>query len=254
MARACVVLTVSESKRLIAKGVKALPSVQKALKKGIVAVAKGTTNSYLVEELLGKPVDKTAYTTGLTLPEKPSKPPQLAEEKMPDLVLKNGQPVEGLSAVEAVREMKAGDVFVKGANALDYRRKVAGILIGHPEGGTIGATLGIIVARGVELVIPVGLEKLVYEDIEALSRKVRAPDERLTDVPTLMPVTGTIVTEIEALKILCGVEATLLSAGGIAGAEGSVRLLIEGEKEAVQKALGLVRSLQGEPMFTEPTI
>ena len=52
----------------------------------------------------------------------------------------------------------------------------------------------------------------------------------------------------------CGVEATLLSAGGIAGAEGSVRLLIEGEKEAVQKALGLVRSLQGEPMFTEPAI
>jgi len=254
MAKACVVLTVSESKRLIAKGVAALPQVRRALEDGIVAVAKGTTNSYIVEELLGRPIDKTAYTTGLTLPERPKRTPKLAEEKMPDLVLKRGEPVEGVSAVEAVKEMRAGDVFIKGANALDYRRKVAGILIGHPEGGTIGATLGTIVARGIELVIPVGLEKLVYEDIEALSRRVRRFDESLTEIPTLMPVTGTIVTEIEALKVLCGVEATLLSAGGVAGAEGSVRLLIEGERGAVKGALELLRSIQGEPMFIQPSV
>ncbi|HIE08620.1 MAG TPA: hypothetical protein EYP65_02090 [Armatimonadetes bacterium] len=254
MAKACVVLTVSESKRLIAKGVVALPQVRRALREGIVAVAKGTTNSYIVEEILGKGIDKTSYTTGLTLPEKLKSPPKLSKEKMADLVLERGRPVEGVSAVEAVKRMKAGDVFIKGANALDYRRKVAGILIGHPEGGTIGATLGTIVARGVELIIPVGLEKLVYEDIEALSRKAREPDERLTEVPTLMPVTGTIVTEIEALEVLCGVRATLLSAGGIAGAEGSVRLLIEGERGEVRRALEFLRSIQGEPMFVEPVI
>lgn len=254
MAKACVVLTVSESKRLIAKGVAALPQVRRVLEEGIVAVAKGTTNSYIVEELLGRSIDKTAYTTGLTLPERPKGKSKLATEKIADLVLKRGQPVEGLSVVEAVREMKAGDVFIKGANALNYTRKVVGVLIGHPEGGTIGATLGIIVARGVELVLPVGLEKLVYEDIEVLSWKVREFEERLNEVPTLMPVTGTIVTEIEALKGLCDVEATLLSAGGIAGAEGSVRLLIEGPREAIEKALELVRSIQGEPMFTEPVV
>ena len=48
-----VVLTVAESKRLIAKGVAGHPDVLTALSRGIVVVCKGTTNAYVVEELLG---------------------------------------------------------------------------------------------------------------------------------------------------------------------------------------------------------
>lgn len=251
MAKASVVLTVSESKRLIAKGVAALPSVRKALREGMIAIAKGTTNAYIVEELLGKPIDKPAYTIGVTLPQKTMHTTGLREQKLPDVVLKNGEPVEGLTVVEAVKQMKRGDVFIKGANALDYKRKVAGILVGHPEGGTIGATIGTVIARRIEFVIPVGLEKLVYEDIETLSLKTRAldGDEILNETPPLVPVTGTIVTEIEALKLLCNVDATMIAAGGVGGAEGSVRLLIEGTKEDVLKALQLIESIQGEPPF-----
>lgn len=251
MAKASVVLTVSESKRLIAKGVVALPSVQKALREGVIAVAKGTTNAYIVEELLGKSIDKPAYTIGVTLPKKTMHTTGLRDQKLPDVVLKNGEPVEGLTVIEAVKQMKRGDVFIKGANALDYRRKIAGILVGHPEGGTIGATIGIVIARRIDFVIPVGLEKLVYEDIETLSLKTRAldGDEILNETPPLVPVTGTIVTEIEALKLLCDVDATLIAAGGVGGAEGAVRLLIEGTKEDVIKALQLIESIQGEPPF-----
>lgn len=251
MAKASVVLTVSESKRLIAKGVTALPSVQRALREGMIAVAKGTTNSYIVEELLGKPIDKPAYAIGVTLPKKTMCTTGLKEQKLPDVVLKNGEPIEGLTVIEAVKQMKRGDVFIKGANALDYRRKVAAILVGHPEGGTIGATIGTVIARRIEFVIPVGLEKLVYEDIETLSLKTRAldGDEILNEMPPLVPVTGTIVTEIEALKLICNVDATLIAAGGVDGAEGAVRLLIEGAKEDVMKALQLIESIQGEPPF-----
>lgn len=251
MAKASVVLTVSESKRLIAKGVTALPSVQKALREGMIAVAKGTTNSYIVEELLGKPIDKPAYAIGVTLPKKTMCTTGLKEQKLPDVVLKNGEPIEGLTVIEAIKQMKRGDVFIKGANALDYKRKVAAILVGHPEGGTIGATIGTVIARRIEFVIPVGLEKLVYEDIETLSLKTRAldGDEILNEMPPLVPVTGTIVTEIEALKLICNVDATLIAAGGVGGAEGAVRLLIEGAKEDVMKALQLIESIQGEPPF-----
>ncbi len=251
MAKASVVLTVSESKRLIAKGVTALPSVQRALREGMIAVAKGTTNSYIVEELLGKPIDKPAYAIGVTLPKETMCTTGLKEQKLPDVVLKNGEPIEGLTVIEAVKQMKRGDVFIKGANALDYRRKVAAILVGHPEGGTIGATIGTVIARRIEFVIPVGLEKLVYEDIETLSLKTRAldGDEILNEMPPLVPVTGTIVTEIEALKLLCNVDATLIAAGGVGGAEGAVRLLLEGAKEDVMKALQLIESIQGEPPF-----
>jgi hypothetical protein len=245
------ILTVSESKRLIAKGVAALPAVRRAMQKGIIAIGRGTTNGYVVEEILGRRIEKHRMIAGTTTPVKGEKPTALSEPKIPGCVIRDGEPVEGLSVDEAAREMMGpGDVFIKGANALDYRNKVAGILILHPKGGTIGSVIGHIIARRIELVIPVGLEKLVYEDIHKLSRMARQP-EILGRVPTLFPVSGTIITEIEALELLCGVKATLYAAGGIAGAEGGVRLLLEGTKEELDCAIRLIESVQGEPPFVE---
>ena len=57
-------LTVSESKRLISKGVAATDCVQRALETGIVAVLPGTTNGYVIEELTGEPFDKLSYVAG----------------------------------------------------------------------------------------------------------------------------------------------------------------------------------------------
>jgi hypothetical protein len=65
----------------------------------------------------------------------------------------------------------------------------------------------------------------------------------------MWPITGVIVTEIEALQILTGVDAHLYAAGGIAGAEGAVRLLLEGSDDEVKAALNLVDSIKGEPRY-----
>ncbi|HUV33750.1 MAG TPA: hypothetical protein VMW22_02390, partial [Candidatus Desulfaltia sp.] len=67
--------------------------------------------------------------------------------------------------------------------------------------------------------------------------------------PRMWPLTGTIITEIEALGILTGVDAYLYSSGGIAGAEGAVRLLVEGADEEVEETLELVKSIKGEPRY-----
>lgn len=240
------ILTVQESKRLIGKGVAQHPLVRKALKEGMVAVSKGSTNAYVVEEILGKRIDKLSYLTGFTLPRKKrfSLPPP-----SPDLVLKKGKIREKFTVVEAVKEMGPGDVFIKGGNALDYERGLVGILIGHPTGGTIGSVLGTVVARGVHLFLPVGLEKLVTGNILETSQRLREAKAKKNPLPSLMPVKGIILTEIEALNILSGVKAYHISSGGIGGAEGSVRLLLEGEKEKLKNALSLLQSLQGEPPF-----
>lgn len=243
------ILTVSESKRLIAKGVAALPSVKRAMLKGIIAIGRGTTNGYVVEEILGRKIEKHRMIAGTVTPAKGEKPAALSEPKISGYVIKDGEPLEGVDPATAVKEMMGpGDVFIKGANALDYRNKVAGILILHPTGGTIGNAIGHIIARRIELVIPVGLEKLVYEDIHKLSRMAADP-QTVGEVPALFPVSGTIVTEIEALEILCGVKAALYAAGGIAGAEGGVCLLLEGRKEELDNAMKLIESIQGEPPF-----
>lgn len=245
-----LVLTVAQSKRLIAKAVIQMPGVKRALSEGMVAIGRGTTNAYVVEEILGKPIPKGEYAAGRTLP--PGVPGEwLGRGEYAEVVLKRGEPLEGVTAVEAVAQMGPGDVFVKGGNALDYQRKVVGILIGHPTGGTIGATYGTIVSRKIDLVIPIGLEKLVCEDIMSLSRASRrADDHPAARAVPLFPMTGTIVTEIEALEVLCGVTARLLSSGGVAGAEGAVWLLVEGEKTGLDRALKLHADLESEANLT----
>ena len=48
-------LTVSESKRLIAKGVAQTDSVKNALEQGILAVGPGSTNGYVISLQKSKP-------------------------------------------------------------------------------------------------------------------------------------------------------------------------------------------------------
>lgn len=242
--KAEVVLTVAESKRLIAKGVAAIDFVQEKLENGIIMVASGTTNSCIYEELTGKTIDRRGYVTGRTTPAKGA--PSWKVDAIPDLVLVNGEPDPALDRFSALDKMKAGDVYIKGANALNYATGVAGITIGHPRGGTIGGAIGTIVGRKLRLLIPVGLEKEVPFDIQEAAALIGEPDEHLGHVHSLWPVQGIIFTEIEALDLLCGVDAYPVAAGGIAGAEGGLRLLLDGDADAVRQAVALVEGIQGE--------
>jgi hypothetical protein len=244
------VLTVAESKRLIARALKRHPLILNALNRGILAVAKGTTNSYVVEELLEEGIDRTDYCTGVTKPSKGADGAVTAN-KLPDLVLRDGERLEGVSAVEIASEMGPGDVFVKGANALNYEKRQAGILIGHPTGGTIGSVIGTIVSRRAVLMIPVGLEKNIPGDIHEIYRTmVRAGAEG--GGPMLWPVDGEIFTEVEALQlIMSGGSAAPVAAGGIAGAEGSVRMAVWGSSDHIARAEAAVNGVLGEPAFIQ---
>jgi hypothetical protein len=241
------VLTVAESKRLIARSLKRHPAVLRALGQGIVAVAKGTTNAYVAEELLGRGIEKTLYCAGVTRPARASEKAQTANE-LPDVVLRKGEPVGGVTATEIAGEMGPGDVFIKGANALNYDRRQVGILIGHPTGGTIGAAIGSVIARRVTLIIPVGLEKNIPGDLPAMYRELAALGAN-GEGPMLWPVDGEIFTEIEAIQLASGARAAPIGAGGIAGAEGSVRLSVAGAPDQVDRATGAIEDILGEPPF-----
>lgn len=243
-----IVLTPAEAKRLIAKAVVNLPSVRKALQHGIVAVGKGSTNAYVAEELLGCAIDKKRYVIGMRLPAKSDRS-WIPEGRLSDIVLRNGQLVPNAAVTEIVKEMGRGDVLIKGANALEPSRRMAGIYVGHNMGGTIGATWGIAVARGVRMVIPVGLEKLVGSSMADLAAHFLAAEYDDDENVGFMPVTGEIITEIEALQSLCGVDALHTGSGGLGGAEGSTHFLLSGDREAVATAVRLVQAVQGEPPF-----
>jgi hypothetical protein len=254
------ILTVAESKRLIGKAVAQMPIVKNALANGMVIIIKGTTNAYVAEEITGKKADHAAFVTGRIEPEKGAKnlPPT---KPINHVILEKGKVVD-IPLPDAAKKLKAGDVVIKGANALDYKNKTAAINILDPSGGTTGITMPFIVARKAHLVIPVGLEKLVAGDVVDLTLKMREPMESLPApsgrsaaffpgyiLPSMWLVTGEIVTELEAIKILTGATAFQSSAGGISGAEGGVWVVFRGTTEQVTKALDLVRSIQGEPPY-----
>jgi len=243
-------LTVSEGKRLIAKGVAALPCVKRAMGEGIVVVTRSTTSGYVLEELLGRVVDRASFVTGRTLP---SKPPELAgmlSGNLGSAVLRNGELVEGMEIAEALAEMKAGDVIVKSPNALDYDRGLVGYLIGAATGGTVGATLGSVHGRNFHFVAPCGLEKQVAGDLLQASSLVTAAGE-MRKGPGIWVTPAEIVTELDAIEMLTGAEAMQVGAGGILGAEGAAWIAVRGSEQQVEAATALVDGVRGEPSMLE---
>ena len=240
-----VSLTVAESKRLIAKGIARSETVRRALENGVVALSSGTTNGYVFEELTGERIDKKAMVTGRTLPSGYAGPALTSTGE--DLILRQGERVRGVRALEYVREMGPGDVFLKGLNALNYERRQGAVLIGHPTGGTVGAVLGTLIARRIRFIHPVGLEKSVGTDLAALAERLNA--DAAGKGPTLWLVPGDLFTEIEALAGLCGVSAVPAAAGGVGGAEGAVWLALFGSVEQLDGAQEVLASVRAEPPF-----
>jgi hypothetical protein len=243
-------LTPSESKRLIAKGVRNLEEVQWALKHGTVIITLGTTNAYVADEILNalpvskKKIDRTRYAAGVITPKGTCVVPK--EEREREVILTNGE-ISEESLEKVINGLSAEDVFIKGANALDTT-KTAGILLTHPAGGTIGAALGTIMARGVHYVIPIGLEKTIPYSITEVAKRVAKEKfyKSLGMAVGLMPVHGKVITELEALKLLGADEAFPIAAGGVEGGEGSVVICAEGTAERMDELMTLITQIKGE--------
>jgi hypothetical protein len=59
-------------------------------------------------------------------------------------------------------------------------------------------------------------------------------------------VNARVITEVEAFRILFGLDAIHVGGGGVNGSEGSVTLVAEGEKKALDQAIKLIESIKGE--------
>ncbi len=245
MERALITLNVSESKRLIARAVVQLPTVQKAIRQGKIIIAGGTTNAYIYEEISGKEIRKELYTAGLTCGGRMCVSP--AEKRIPPAVFINGEEVEK-DWQEVLEDFSSGDVFFKGGNAFDLEGNV-GVMIGNPVGGTIGKALPVLNARGSELIFPIGLEKLIPSVPEAASLMgIDVLKKGMGMKVGMNCITyGEIFTEVHALESLFVIEAIPAGAGGIGESEGSQTILLLGDEEELEKALEFAKSVKGEP-------
>ena len=250
------VITPAAGKRLIGKAIAKHAAVTAALKVGTVVIIAGTTNGYVAEEILStlnqvKEFKRNRFYRGIILP--PSRPTtstgRLSDEgKFPgDVVIRDGVFQRGKTIFDVVDDLREGDVILKGANAVDLIHRRAAILIGDPKAGTIGVALQAVVGRRVRLILPVGLEKRVYGNLDELTANMNEPGTR---EPRLFPVPGEIFTELDAIALLTGASAQLVAAGGVGGAEGSVWLAVSGKPAQEKAAEVLIKSVVNEPAFS----
>lgn len=245
--QAWVSLTVSESKRLIAVGLLELPAFKERLQNGTIIITKGTSNSYIANELI-KDVDQESYVFGHIMPAHKSRALK-REFPRQEIVLLKGKDVD-IEYTKAFAKMQEGDIILKGANIINYSKGQAGVLIGHPTGGTCGKIVPAIEEHNLQLIIPVGLEKESSSDIDILSEISQQEREDINgNTPYIWSIKGMLFTEIEALKQLADVDVQHFASGGIGGAEGAVSLLISGRKKEVEKALSVIKKVQGEEPF-----
>ena len=242
---ALIALTPSESKRLIAKGVAMLPEVKRALERGLIIIARGTTNAFVAEEIMGISIEpKCEYCRGCIVDGELRANMKHAEN---DFVLRQGK-VDNIRPQEAIKEFTGDDVFIKGASAVDSSGQ-AGVLAAGIGAGTIGYALPMVMVRAAHLIVPVGLEKLV-PSVDQASQKCGVFDFKYsTGLPcALIPlINAKVVTEIQAFEVLAGISATHVASGGIGGSEGTVVLTLEGSEGNIEQAFGLVKAIKGEP-------
>ncbi len=244
--RALFVFTPPESKRFIAKAVARLPEVRKASEEGEIAIGHGATNVCVAEEIFGECPDRDRYLSGAIINRILCV--TQAEEKPPLLVWKKGVRVApGPTMEDTLKDFGAGSVFIKGANAVDPDRNV-GVFVANPAGGTIGWSYGILSARGCHLIVPVGLEKLVPSVRDAARSCGQdtfyyCQGIRVGMIPIM---NATVITELEAFRILFDLEAVHIGGGGVQGSQGSVVLVAEGDKEKLDRAITLIESIKGE--------
>lgn len=238
-------ITPAMGKRLIGKGMARHPNIQAVLTKGTLVIIAGTTNGYVAEEiltLLGQTdgFSRVGFRRGVTVAQG-AKLPKAAPAC--DVVIVDGQWQKGKSIFDVAESLTTGDVVLKGANAFDPDG-VAAVQIGHPAGGTVMAIIPTVIGQRVRLLVPIGLEKRVFEPVNELAQRVNDP---ASEGPRLMPLPGDIFTELDAIHLLTGAEPTLLAGGGIFGAEGSAWIGVSGGPMEEAAAVALVKSVADEP-------
>ena len=246
--RAAFAFTPAESKRLIGRAVAAMPEVQAALRDDLIVIAHGSTNVYVAEEITGAmPQARGTFLSGqifngIMCQVEP-------REKGPMIDVDRGKVVPPKhTMVQLLSAGGAGAVFIKGANAVDPDGN-AGVFCAHPGCGTIGFAYGWISGRGIRLVVPVGLEKLV-PSVPAAAKQLghdRLYYQTGFQIGMMPLVNATVVTEIVAFRILFGLESVHVGSGGNSGSEGTVVLVAEGEKDALDRAIAAINAIKGEP-------
>lgn len=149
---------------------------------------------------------------------------------------------------EILPTLRAEDLFITGANAIDSFGHAA-LLFGADGGGAYGKCMPFLQTSGVKVMILTSASKLIPGNLKKLIPRI---DRERCSVSYgmscgLLPIEGTIITEVEALQMFAQVKAAVFASGGHTGAENSTAIQIQGTQNEVKNVLELVKKIKEAP-------
>lgn len=236
-----------ESRAFIAKTIINYSPLNSAIKEGVVAIGRGITNAFIVREILSITgnldfqIDLDNYVAGVV---DGSLWASNKETRTPEVAFYQGEPkFEPVS-----QSIKKCDIVLKGANALgpDW---IAGVLCAHPTGGTIGSIYSTAIARGIPIIVPMSIEKMVPYPISEIIPNLGG--QNAIDYSRGLPVSlfpiigGDIFTEIEAVEsIASDVDVFPIGASGVYNGAGATIFELSGDKTEVEKILKIFKEIK----------
>ena len=237
-----ITLSVEDSKELIALATLEHKDIKRALKYNKVILKGGTTVSKISEKITGAPLRISGRITerGTVSAWK--------NLDFPHSVLIENNCSTNIDNIfrESICSMESSDVIIISANAIDAFGNAA-IMAGSPGGGDIGNSLGGFYTEGAKVLIPAGIEKMVPGNLSDTIRETGRKNKYFSYGMSvgLFPINGEIITEIEAVKLLCeDVKAYAMGSGGLYNANGSVTLEIQGSRESLNKIVQIFKHIK----------
>jgi hypothetical protein len=256
-----VVLTPTETKKLLTKAVLNLDEVKRALDSGMLIVHPSSTTIFMLDELGFTLPSEGIWICGHISPkglciargmiDAILEIPDYAAEKYPfEFIIRKGTllPFEQSALGPALEEMTPDDLYIKGVNAIDPQGKAGILLAARSSGGSIGLVLKKQKEKKFKMILPAGHEKQIPIPIsEAQKAAVRTTKSQ--GIPCSMwRIRGKIITEIDAFKQLFDIEAIPISAGGVCGAEGAFVWVLKGNDKNVEEAVKLCEEIHGHEL------
>ena len=247
MSIAQITLTVEESKKLIAMAVGVHPKVKETIEQGSILFKGGSTVSLVSKVITGNYLRLCGITT-----ERGTVVNMGTETSSPHVALyKKGEFINiDETFLEDVLKIGEKDLIICGANAIDCYGNAA-MMMGSLGGGDTPYAFSTWYGEGVPVIIPVGLEKLIPTNINKIIKMTgrRKKEYSMGMSVGLMPVIGDIITEVEAINLLTGLEAVPIAAGGLGGGKGSITLDVKGEKTELYDLMELILKIKDQESY-----
>jgi len=227
--KAQLLLNVNIQKHLIAKALTKYIDFNKR-----VYIAYGSLNQYLLFHL---GIDtENLYIAGCFVENKLN----VTKQRPSPIVLEKGRFLDIKDF-----DIKKDDYFIKGANALWYEngKKYAAVAAADESGGTFGSFYIKAACRGAKVIIAVNHEKLIPYYVPSTQNVGFAMGSKISMLKFFY---GEVFSELEAFKILFGLDCKIIASGGILGNEGSIVAEVEGNEDNIIEAIDFIETYQSK--------